>query len=598
MKKNFLIISLFLFFGLTRTVFGATLISNDGGPTAGYFLIDSTHSQGQLIYLEETSQITGGVFFNTADESAPATSTAYVKIFNDENLGTNFHRAISAAIATSTAELIDNNGTYFNFENQPILEGGKYYWLVVYDDYSLGDSIRANFNQYTDGYCAQYGRDSDNPPSLLSFCPEGFDLRFILYGEVVEESLEQAAANSVKELVNSAYLYGGKGWDYNQHQFVAPSTVKTGYSFWNQLAGSAELGAGVDCSGLIMWAYNRSFDPSKSRFDNFVKAEGADEQFRENTELITELQLQPGDVIFSDFDGNNFIDHVAMYVGESGGFDVVSAVNKQTGIVGRSKDILKKPENGFVAFKRVISALPPKVLVAAGSPVDLTVTEPDGFTITPTTIIPSDLEFLRQIPGVLYYSEMERGADGNPIDQVYSYTLKTGDYTVQVLPEPGTPSGATYTLDFSAGEQSITLAQDTPISQIPSDGYGITTSDTGALNTFIPVSIDIKPGSFPNSINLKSSGVISVAIFGNNTFDVNEINLDAIKFADAAIKLKKSGQFMASYEDLNGDGIIDLIIHFATKELNLTSSDTKANLEGRLINEEIIKGSDSIRIVP
>jgi len=237
-------------------------------------------------------------------------------------------------------------------------------------------------------------------------------------------------------------------------------------------------------------------------------------------------------------------------------------------------------------------------LVSAGSPVDLNVTDPDGFTITPTTIIPSDLEFLRQIPGVLYYFEMERGADGNPIDQVYSYTLKTGDYTIQVLPEPGIPSDATYTLDFSAGEQSITLAQDVPINQIPSKGYGITTSDTGVLNTFIPVSIDIKPGSDPNSINLKSNGVTHVSIFGSATFDVNEINLDTIKFADAAIKLKNNGQLMAGYKDLNRDGITDLIIHFATKELNLSPSDTHASLEGKLFNGTIIKSLDLVRIIP
>jgi|GEM_PF-6177843 len=421
----------------------------------------------------------------------------------------------------------------------------------------------------------------------------------------VKLPLSYKAANLAKELIYQPYLWGGKGWDYIQSEFVAPSTIKTGYNFWNkelnQGKGGVDFGAGVDCSGLIMWAYDRSFDPNKSRFNNFVKAEGADEQYRYNTTSTTEAELKPGDVMFFDFyptsapDG--FIDHVAMYVGESGGYDVVSASDPIQGIVPRLKDDLKNLSR-FRGFKQVVSALPPSVLVSAGSPVDLIVTDPDGFTITPTTIIPSELEFLREIPGVLYYSEMERGADGNPIDQVYSYTLKTGDYIIQVIPEPGTPPNATYTLKFSAGDQSITLAQDIPISQIPSEGYGITISVIGTLSTFIPVSIDIKPGSYPNSINLDSKGTIPVAVFGNNTFDVHRINLGSITFANVPIKLKKNGQPMASYEDVNEDGFTDLVIHVITKELNLTPNDTEAYLEGQLKDGTIIKGSDSVRIVP
>ena len=416
--------------------------------------------------------------------------------------------------------------------------------------------------------------------------------------DFIVKTLEQAAADLAKELVNTAYLYGGKGWDYAQSEFVATDTVKTGYNFWNQSleTPSVDFDSGVDCSGLVMWAYNRSFDPNKSRFNNFVKVEGTDEQFRENTTTTTESELQPGDVMFFDFNSDESIDHVAMYVGESGGFDVVSAASRAQGIVPVSKDDLKQLP-GFVVFKRVISALQPAILVSAGSPVDLTVTDPDGFTIMPTTIVPSDLEFLRQIPGVLYYSEMERGTDGNPIDQVYSYTLKKGDYTIKVLSTPDASPTSTYTLDFSTANQSTTLAQDVPISQIPSQGYGVTTSESGTINPFVPVAIDIKPSSYPNSINLKSNGVTPVAILGSATFNVKQIDPTTIKLANAGVKLKGNGQLMASYQDIDGDGFTDIVVHIVTDALQLTSADVKANLDGRLISGEIIKGSDSVRIV-
>lgn len=121
------------------------------------------------------------------------------------------------------------------------------------------------------------------------------------------------------------------------------------------------------------------------------------------------------------------------------------------------------------------------MLTSAQGPVDLIVTDPDGFTITPTTIIPSETEYLREIPGVLYYSEMEKGFDGNPIDRVYSYVAKTGDYIIQVIPTSDALPTSIYILEFSIGNRSITLAQNTPISQIPPQGYIIRVAPNGSI---------------------------------------------------------------------------------------------------------------------
>ncbi|MEK7608230.1 MAG: NlpC/P60 family protein [Patescibacteria group bacterium] len=414
--------------------------------------------------------------------------------------------------------------------------------------------------------------------------------------DFIINNLGQNAASLAKALVNSAYLWGGKGWDYDLNQFVAPEAIKGGYSFWNQAAGHVDVGVGVDCSGLIMWAFNRSSDPSKPRFQNLVKAEGADEQFRRNTIPTTESNLTPGDAMFFDFNGDDFIDHVAMYVGEGDGYNVVSASNPAIGIIPESTNHLKQIA-GFISFKRVVPTTLPTVLATAHSPVDLILTDPDGFTITPTTTIPSDLEYLREAPGGLYYSEAEKGLDGNPIDRIYSYDAKTGDYVIQILPAPNAQPAATYTLDFSVGGQTIVLAQNVPIGQIPQKGYGITISPTGTVNSFIPVIIDIKPGILPNSINLGSNGVVPVVVFGSAALDVHQINPATIKLANASVRLRGSGQPMASYSDMNNDGFTDIVVQISTEALQLTSGDVVANLEGRLADGATIKGSDSVRIV-
>lgn len=109
--------------------------------------------------------------------------------------------------------------------------------------------------------------------------------------------------------------------------------------------------------------------------------------------------------------------------------------------------------------------------------------------------------------------------------------------------------------------------------------------------------MNIKPGSYPNSINLNSKGVTPVAIFGSATFNVHQIDLTAIKLANVPVKLKNNGQPMISYGDVNGDSFTDIITHVITKDLQLMPSDTKTNLEGKLIDGTIIKGSDSVRVV-
>jgi hypothetical protein len=122
--------------------------------------------------------------------------------------------------------------------------------------------------------------------------------------------------------------------------------------------------------------------------------------------------------------------------------------------------------------------------------------------------------------------------------------------------------------------------------------------ESPAPSPYISVSIDIKPGSYPNSINLGSNGSVPVAIFGTATFDVTQIDLDTVTLASAPVKFKGNGKTMADYQDVNGDSVLDVVVHVATKALQLTKTDVEAELEGLLLNGQSIEGYDSVRIVP
>ena len=115
----------------------------------------------------------------------------------------------------------------------------------------------------------------------------------------------------------------------------------------------------------------------------------------------------------------------------------------------------------------------------------------------------------------------------------------------------------------------------------------------------VNIEIDIKPGSYPNSINNNGKGVIPVAIFGNDTFDVSQIDLDTVLLGDCGIKeVGKKGKLLAHYEDVNTDGFVDLVVQIEDQECTFDVCDTSATLTGELFGGILFEGTDSIRIVP
>lgn len=111
------------------------------------------------------------------------------------------------------------------------------------------------------------------------------------------------------------------------------------------------------------------------------------------------------------------------------------------------------------------------------------------------------------------------------------------------------------------------------------------------------VSIDIKPGSDPNSINLGSQGNVPVAIFSTPDFDATNIDPTIVTLAGASVKLKGKGTPMASFEDINEDGLLDIVVHVDTTALELSLGDTDAVLEGVTFDGVRIRGTDTVRVI-
>ena len=114
----------------------------------------------------------------------------------------------------------------------------------------------------------------------------------------------------------------------------------------------------------------------------------------------------------------------------------------------------------------------------------------------------------------------------------------------------------------------------------------------------LTVSIDIKPGSYPNSINPRSKGKIPVAILSSMDFDApTVVDTESLTFGRTGDE--ESLAFCSpSSEDVNGDGFVDLVCHFYTQMTGFECGDDEGILKGQTVDETPVEGNDSVRIVP
>lgn len=286
--------------------------------------------------------------------------------------------------------------------------------------------------------------------------------------------LHEKAASLARQLVNNteAYLWGGKGWDYDINEFTTPKRILSGYTYYNPDTSKKETGIGVDCSGLITWAFNRSYNALAGFNKNYVRYVNADGMFRDyQSDPVDEADLRPGDTLSFDWNNDGRMDHVAMYVGESGGYDVVNARSKDFGIETQNMSTYTSLSN-FTGFRRIHQA-DTSLTVTTGSPVDLKVTDPEGVTLSATDITLSDEEYIREIPGELYYLELTQGHDGRPEDTIFSPTAKDGTYIIEVIPEPNTDPTNTYSLTVELNGVKTTIVDNETIDTIPENGFAL-----------------------------------------------------------------------------------------------------------------------------
>jgi hypothetical protein len=142
---------------------------------------------------------------------------------------------------------------------------------------------------------------------------------------------------------------------------------------------------------------------------------------------------------------------------------------------------------------------------------------------------------------------------------------------------------------------------------IPRIGFGDMTNDSGVNGSFsigsltvtgtvaaTSVAIDIKPNNFPNVINPRSHGRISVAILSTDSFNATTVDGTTVRFGATGTE---ASPVHVTFRDVDRDGDSDMVLQFNTESTGIGCGDTIAFLTGRDFEQHTIMSSDSVTTV-
>jgi hypothetical protein len=115
----------------------------------------------------------------------------------------------------------------------------------------------------------------------------------------------------------------------------------------------------------------------------------------------------------------------------------------------------------------------------------------------------------------------------------------------------------------------------------------------------LQIQIDIKPGSYPNCFNNNGHGVIPIAILSTEGFDATQVDPMTVDLDGQKVRVVgKKGNIQAHIDDVNGDGLNDLMVQIEDTDGIYEEGDTIAVLSCATFSGKEFWGADSLCIVP
>src|SRR5262245_33537555 len=112
----------------------------------------------------------------------------------------------------------------------------------------------------------------------------------------------------------------------------------------------------------------------------------------------------------------------------------------------------------------------------------------------------------------------------------------------------------------------------------------------------ITVRIEILPGEVEKWIDPVLAEPIPVAVLGGGGLDVTQIDPATLVLAGAAATKDQEGS-LASYQDVDGDGITDMVVKFPSRSIRLGGRGARAWLSGETRDGRAVVGSGPLASV-
>ncbi|HSJ23932.1 MAG TPA: S8 family serine peptidase [Longimicrobiales bacterium] len=193
-------------------------------------------------------------------------------------------------------------------------------------------------------------------------------------------------------------------------------------------------------------------------------------------------------------------------------------------------------------------------------------------------------------------------SDPGVIDNPWQWVIDWGDGTETSGNTSDQSAPITRSHQFCAA-QDYTIAL-----QVTDKDGGVGIDQLTLTVQYLGIDIDITPTGSPNSVNLRDRGRLPVAILSSSTFDATTVDPATVVLGDEAgtdtpVAARPNGRLFAAVEDVNGDGLPDLVLHFSVPALvangDLTAGSTHLVLRGFMQDGcTNFRGQDSVNIVP
>ena len=275
-------------------------------------------------------------------------------------------------------------------------------------------------------------------------------------------------------------------------------------------------------------------------------------------------------------------------------YDIMSIVETDANIKAPLARLVQFSSEGTVDYSKMLGQ---GITITSHSPVDLIITDPDGLATS---------KQINEIPGASYFEE-DIDEDDEPDDIIEIPERKMGKYQIRVIPEDGAVPEDTYTLEVSTLENTfgyvpILLAENTPISEIPTEPYIFQSKEREATQITYTGELN---GQYSDQVNLSAILIDADGSFlANKTviFQIGEQSISAITnengVASTMLTLNQiPGQYYLVEADFVGDE--DYLPAFDSKDFVIKTAKSlkqdvileleQAKTDNKKFNKEIDK---------